>query len=311
MKLEFKKFFLELYEKAFDEDIFSSAAQVAFYFSFAIFPLLLFLVTLFGFFLDSADTFRTELYYYLLQIMPYSAYELVRNTIEEITKNSTGGKLTMGILVALWSASAGIDSLRIALNSVYNCKETRAWWKTKLLSLTLTFLLTVLIFIALGIIFYGWQLISYLFLYIGLPVPSPFFLILLQWATLLTVLMLVFEILFSILPNRVPKKWYWITPGAVVSILLWLLVSKSFALYLSYFNTYDKFYGSIGAVIILMLWLYLTASAILIGASINAVLKKIHDGNLDKNAVMPEVGEVKTLEDIRNSEYDGATGSNI
>lgn len=310
MKFEFKKFFFELYEKAFAEDIFSSAAQVAFYFSFAIFPLMLFLVTLFGFFLDSADTFRTELYYYLLQIMPYSAYELVRNTIEEITKNSTGGKLTLGILVALWSASAGIDSLRIALNSVYNCTETRYWWKTKLLSLTLTFLLTVLIFIALGIIFYGWQLISFLFSYVGLPVPSPFFLILLQWVTLLTVLMFVFEILFSILPDRVPKKWYWITPGAIVSILLWLLVSKSFALYLSYFNTYDKFYGSIGAVIILMLWLYLTASAILIGASVNAVLRKIHDANVDENAVTPEVGEVRTLEDIKNSEYDNTAQTN-
>ncbi len=249
MEFRPKKFFLKLYEKAFDEDIFSSAAQVGFYFSFALFPLLLFLVTLFGFILESAEDFRRELYFYIRQIMPFSAYELVKNTIDEVTKNSSGGKLTIGILVALWSASAGMDSLRIALNSVYKYKESRAWWHTKLISIVLTFILTLLIAIALGTVFYGWQLISYLFQILGLPVPSPFILILLQWIITLIVLFIVFELFYNVLPDRKPTRWFWITPGGIVSIVLWLLVSKGFSTYLSYFNTYDKFYGSIGAVI--------------------------------------------------------------
>ena len=116
MKTDLKTFFKRLYQKAlFEEDILSTAAQVAFYFSFALFPLLLFLVSLFGIILESADEFRNELFFYLRQIMPFSAFELVQKTIQEVTENSSGGKLTFGLLIALWSASAGIDSLRIAL----------------------------------------------------------------------------------------------------------------------------------------------------------------------------------------------------
>ena len=277
MSFSFKTFFIKLYEKAFEEDIFSSAAQVAFYFSFSIFPLLLFLVSLFGFFLDTADNLRVQLFFYLKQIMPSSAFQLVQRTIEEVTANSSGGKLTIGLAVALWSASAGIDSLRIALNSVNKYKEQRAWWKTKLLSISLTFLLTLLIMFALAIVIYGWQFVSFLLSLMGLPIPSQFFLVVLQWVITLSVLFIIFEILFNLLPDRRPKKWDWITPGAIVSIILWLIVSNGFGLYLEYFNTYDRFYGSIGAVIILMLWLYLTAVAILAGGTINSVLKEMKE----------------------------------
>lgn len=278
MKTELKPFFKRLYQKAlFEEDILSSAAQVAFYFSFALFPLLLFLVSLFGLILVSADDFRSELFYYLRQIMPYSAFKLVQDTIREVTENSSGGKLTLGLLIALWSASAGIDSLRIALNSVYSLEEKRSWIKTKLQSIILTFSLTVLITIACGIVFYGWKFLSLILETLKLPVASPFFLIILQWITILAVLLIIFGILYNFLPMHKPHKWVWITPGSITGIVLWLTASYSFRLYLSYFNTYDKTYGSLGAVIILMLWLYLTALVILIGGIINATLQEMTD----------------------------------
>ncbi len=87
--------------------------------------------------------------------MPVSAYELVQKTIQEVTQNSSGGKLTFGILAAIWAASAGIDSIRIVLNGVYNLTETRPWWKTKLISLLMTLGLGILLTLALGIVFYG------------------------------------------------------------------------------------------------------------------------------------------------------------
>ena len=277
MKYEFKKFFHRLYEKFTEEDIFSSAAQVAFYFSFALFPLLLFLISLFGIILESADDFRAELFFYLRQVMPSSAYDLVQKTIEEVTKNSSSGKLTLGLLVALWSASAGIDSLRIALNSTYNLKETRSWFKTKAVSLFLTFSLTLLITVALGIVFYGWKFVSIILNLVNLSVTSPAVLITIQIATMLVVLMAIFGLLYSFLPNHQPRKWVWITPGAIVSILLWVGLSYAFRVYLSYFNNYDKTYGSLGAVIILMLWLFLTALVILFGGMINSILQELTD----------------------------------
>lgn len=278
MKTDLKTFLKRLYQKAlFEEDILSTAAQVAFYFSFALFPLLLFLFSLFGIILESADDFRAELFFYLRQIMPYAAFELVQKTIEEVTKNSSGGKLTIGLLIALWSASAGIDSLRIALNSVYNLEEKRSWWKTKLLALVMTFSLTLLITIACGIVFYGWKFISLGLNTINLPISSPFILIVLQWITVLIVLLIIYGLLYNFLPMHKPHKWVWVTPGSVTGIILWLTASYSFRLYLSYFNSYDKTYGSLGAVIILMLWLYMTALVILVGGIINATLQEMTD----------------------------------
>ena len=255
----------------------SSAAQVAFYFSFALFPLLLFLVSLFGIILGSADDLRSELFFYLRQVMPNSAYELVQTTIIEVTTGSSGGKLTIGFFIALWSASAGVDSLRVALNSVYSLRETRDWWKTKLLSLSFTFVITILVSVALAIVFYGWKFISFALSSMSLPVPSPFFLVVIQWLAILTILLIVFDLLYNSIPNRSPFKWVWITPGAITGIILWLILSNGFRLYLNYFNSYNKTYGSLGAVIILMLWLYLTALVILIGGLINSIVAELDE----------------------------------
>lgn len=287
-ELNYKDFFKRLYDKAFnEEDLMSAAAQVAFYFAFALFPLLLFLISLFGIVLESAADLRAEMFFYLRQVMPGSAYELVQKTIEEVTQNSTGGKLTFGFLVAIWSASAGIDSIRVALNGVYNLTENRAYWKTKLISLAMTLGLGILLTIALGVVSYGGKFISLILGYINLPISSPFFLGILQWVVILFVLITIFALVYNYLPHHKNFKWAWVTPGTIVGIVLWLLLSYAFKLYLGYFNTYDKTYGSLGAVIILMLWLYLTALVILIGGTINAVLQEFTDPETAK------AGEIK------------------
>lgn len=265
-KFGWKSFFTRLYRKIDDDDITGNAAQVAFYFSFSLFPLLLFLLTLFGFLLTNAEKLRANLFSYLQQVMPVSAFELVNTTLTEVASNSSGGKLTIGILITIWSASAGIDNLRGALNRVYNLKETRSWWFTKLLAILLTLGIGILILVALSFIFYGEQLIAYL-----LPIETGFILKTLEWLTILTVLLLTFALVYNFTPNHSPLKWKWITPGAVIGLFSWLLVSFIFRIYLHYFNSYAKTYGSLGAVIILLLWLYLTALVILIGGAVNAI----------------------------------------
>ncbi|MGI8470236.1 MAG: YihY/virulence factor BrkB family protein [Pyrinomonadaceae bacterium] len=291
-----KKIFVRLYEKSFDEDIFSSSAQVAFYFLFALFPLLLFLMTLFGIILGKADDLRQELFVYLRQIIPGSAFSLVEKTLLEVVQGSSGGKLTIGILITIWSASAGIDSLRIALNAVYKFKEDRVWWKRKLMSLFLIFAIGLSIVIALGIIFYGSHFLKLVLNMVGLPVPSPFVLGILSFLVVLILLMFTFELLYNLVPNHPPANWRWITPGAIVSIILWVLLSKGFGIYLQYFDSYAKTYGSLGAIIILMLWLYLTALVILIGGTINAILDEFSVGKFEKDAGEKAVSEEKTTD---------------
>ena len=261
-----------LYDVFWAEDVLSRSAQVAFYLSFALFPLLLFLVNLFGLILGQAEGLQQELYSYLRQIMPYSAYILVQKTILEVTENSSGSKLTFGFLIALWSASAGIDGLRVALNHVYRLKETRSWWMTKLESLFFTLILIFLIGFVLGIVFYGWKFLSLLLKLINFPIESFIVLQIIQWISFIIVLFLIFGLLYRYLPNQKDARCNWVSPGSITAIVLWVLVTNGFRLYLNYFNNYDKTYGSLGAVIILMLWLYLTALVILIGGSLNQVI---------------------------------------
>lgn len=263
----FKDFFKRLGEKINDDDILGNAAQVAFYFSFAIFPLLLFLLTLLGIILNNKQDLQNELFKILGQVMPASAFDLVRSTLNEVTRSASGGKLTIGIFITLWSASAGIDNMRGTLNEVYNLKETRGFIRARATSLGLTLAVGLLTLIALGFIVYGSQLLD-----AWLPVDSPYVLAPLQYAVVLVVVLLAFALIYNFAPNQDPLQWKWITPGSIAGVVLWLLFSGAFKLYLRYFDSYAATYGSLGAMIILLLWLYLTALVILLGGAVNAIL---------------------------------------
>jgi membrane protein len=266
------KFFTKLQGKTQETDLFNRAAQVAFYFSFAFFPLLLFLLTLFGLVLDKTDTLQGQLYNYLSQAMPASAFQLVRTTMDEIIANSSGGKLTIGLIATLWSASAGIDSLRAAMNSVYEVDECRAWWKLKLESLLFTFLFILLIGVVLTIITAGVKLAASA---AGDSEGVKWIVVGLQWIFLFGVLLFTTAAIYNWLPSFEKFRWVWISPGAIVAIVLWAILTAGFKTYLHYFNSYNKAYGSLGAVIILMLWMYLTGLALLAGGAINSVLTEM------------------------------------
>jgi len=275
MKIGIKDFVRQIYEKAVAEDVTTNAAQVAFYFIFALFPLLLFLLSVMGMVLGAAEDVRRELFTYLQEVIPGSALKLIQDTLSEVTEGGSGGKLTFGALLALWSASAGIDNIRIALNDVYDYKETRPWWKCKLTSLLLTLGIALLIFFALGVVFYGSQFINLLIAPLGFAFTSPIILNLFSFAVVAVALITAFALIYSFAPNHTPFSWKWVTPGAITAIVLWLLFSVGFRVYLHYFDSYSKTYGSVGAIIVLLLWLYLTAMVILIGGVVNAVGEKL------------------------------------
>lgn len=270
-----------------DENIFSRSAAVAFYFSFSIFPLLIFLVSLFGLTLDQADNLRLQLFLYLHDIMPVSAFNLVQDTLRETINESSGSVLTIGFLIAIWSASAAFDGLRNALNSVYNIRETRSYWKTRLVVIFLTVVIGVLVLTALSFVFYGSQLVERF-----LPIQSELLLKVLAWVTILITLLLAFLLLYNFLPDHPATRGKWVTPGAVFGLVFWLALSGGFRLYLVYFDNYSRLYGSLGAMIILMLWLYLTAFGMLMGGVINAA-----------------VGEVYSVKPIEEKEEEQASSS--
>ncbi len=252
------------------DDILGRAAQLSYYFLLALFPLLLFLMSVIGLILGSETGLRHSLFNYLGKVLPSSASELVSTTVFEVSSASGGGKISFGILAALWAASNGMGAISESLNVAYHVKETRPWWKQRLIAVGLTVALAVLIITALVIVLYGGKIADGLANSYGLGGGFTFAWKLLQWPIVLVFLFFAFALIYYWAPDLEDQDWRWITPGSLVAVVLWLLVSFGFRLYLNYFNSYSKTYGSLGAVIILMLWFYFTGAAILIGGEVNS-----------------------------------------
>jgi membrane protein len=279
-----KDFLGRVWTRANDDELLDRSAQLAYYFLFALFPLLVFLITLFGYFNGAGSHLRHRLLAYLGDVMPEAALQLVVLTIDEVTKARGGGKLSLGLLLALWAASSGMNALGQSLNAAYDVRETRPWWKLRLLSIALTVGLSILITSALLIVLYGGRLSDYV---AGLMGAGRAFAIgwkVMQWPIALFFTYLTFALIYRLAPNlpkrrrdpHLPASDYrrrWLSPGVVVAVILWLLVSLGFRLYLHFFNSYSATYGSLGALIILMFWFYLTGAAILLGAEINCELE--------------------------------------
>jgi membrane protein len=255
------------------DEVFGRAAQLSYYFLLALFPLLIFLTSVIGLVIGAESTIRENLFAYLAQVMPPAAFQLVESTMQEVAVASSGGKISFGILAALWAASNGMGAITEALNVAYDVKESRPWWKQRIAAIGLTLALSLLIISALVVVLSGGKIADGIAANFALGAVFTLTWKILQWPIVLATMLFAFAIIYYFAPDVRDQKWVWITPGAAVGVALWLLVSFAFRLYLGFFNSYSKTYGSLGAVIILMLWLYFTGLAVLIGGELNAEIE--------------------------------------
>lgn len=277
--LNWKTFAGRLWTRINDHDIFGRAAQLSYYFLLAVFPLLLFLVTLLGYFADAGSHLRHKLLTYLATVMPSSAVALVHTTLDEISQARGGGKLSLGILAALWAASNGMGAITDTLNVAYAVKEERPWWKVRLIAIFLTIMVSLFITFALAIVFFGGQLGERIAGHFGFTAAFTIAWKVLQWPIALLFLLTTFDLIYYLAPSvRRSKLKLW-SAGAATAVVLWLLVSFGFRAYLHFFNSYSVTYGSLGALIVLMLWFYFTGLAILIGGEINSELQRGAEGS--------------------------------
>ena len=268
--LSWKELGKRVYEETLEDDILGRAAQLSYYFLLALFPALLFLTSLLGYFAGENLQLRTDLFRYLSAVLPGDASQLVAKTVNDVTQGSGGGKLSFGILLTLWAASNGMGAISESLNVAYDVKETRVWWKVRLVAVGLTLALSFLIITALVLVLCGHNLADTLAARFGLGEAFALTWKVVQWPIVLAFVLLAFALIYYFAPDVRDQDWKWLTPGALVGIALWLLVSFAFKAYLTYFNSYSATYGSLGAVIILMLWFYFTGAAILVGGEINS-----------------------------------------
>src|ERR1044072_6881054 len=150
--LSLKQMAKRIWTETTADDVFGDAAKLAYYFLLALFPLLIFLTSAIGLIVGSGTGMRHALFNYLARVMPSSAFQLLDVTMTEVTTASSAGKLSFGLLAALWAASNGMGAITGALNRAYDLEETRPWWKQRIVAVSLTIGLSVLIMTALGLV---------------------------------------------------------------------------------------------------------------------------------------------------------------
>jgi len=253
-------------------DLLNRSYELAYNFLLAVFPLLLFLVALLGVF-AAAGKLRGDLFFYLAQLLPPAAYTVIVNTLSEVTSNANGGKLTFGLAFALYAGSGGMTQLMTTLNAAYEVHEGRSWIMVRVISIGLTIAMSFLLIAALLLILGGGSVLHYMGGALGLSSAVLISGKILQWALALAFVICAFAVIYYFAPDVKEQHWYWITPGSVIGVSLWALASASLRVYLHFFNTYNRTYGSLGAVMILMLWFYVTGVAFLIGGQVNSTIE--------------------------------------
>jgi membrane protein len=267
--LSIKQFVKVVIQGINEDNLLGRAAELAFNLILAIFPLMICLLSIFGLFASHGSALLQSLFHYLSDALPPSAYKLFSKTVHEIARSSGGGKLTFGLVLSLWFASGGMSSMMSTLNGVYRVQDSRSFIKYRAIALALTIAIAILVVAALVLVLLGGDLSNYIASFFGMHVPVLLVHIV-QWVAVLFFLSLSFSLIYYFGPDLKEQHWYWITPGSIIGVILWLLASGGFRAYLHFFNTYSRTYGSLGAVMILLIWLYVAGLSFLLGGQVNA-----------------------------------------
>jgi membrane protein len=287
------------YQEAWADDILNLAAQQAYYFFFALFPLLLALVSFASFF-PLADL-TDELFEMLGGVMPGDVIEMITTQLTELSDQNAGGLLTVAFLITIWSSSGALVSMCSTLNAAYDITEGRPWWKVRLIAIGLTIGLSIFILVSMTLIMAGPTMAEDIADRVGLGAAFEWTWKIVQWPIVLLLVATAIALVYYFAPDA-EQEWVWITPGSVLATLLWLIVSLAFKTYIANFGSYTETYGIIGGVMMLLLWFYLSGIAILIGAELNAEIEHASPYGKDVGEKMP--GEKKAIGAVAERTYE-------
>ena len=252
-----------------DDEMSTYASALAYQMLFSLFPFILFLIALIGF-LHLPDFFswlrlQSEL------VLPPQALEQVNPVIDQL-QQSKGGLLSVGIVIALWTASAGVRLMMSAMNAAYDVVEGRPAWKLIPLSIFYTIGLAGMLLIAAALMVLGPQVMGWIAAQIGMEEFIVTVWTIARWPVVVILLMVAVAVIYYVMPD-VKQDFRFITPGSVLAVVVWILASVGFGLYVKEFSNYNAMYGSIGAIIVLLLYFYISSAVLLLGAEMNAVIE--------------------------------------
>jgi membrane protein len=259
-----------------DDNVSLLAAGVAFYAMLAIFPAIIAVVTVYGMVADP-DQVKTQVGEFA-KSLPSGADQLLTTQLTSVVnagRQALSIGLVLSLLALLWSVSSGVQGLVKSLNVIYDEKESRGFVKLRGLSLLLTLGAIVVAVVALALITVFPGAIDRL----GLGQAGQVAASVARWVVLAVLVLLALGVVYRLGPDRANPRWRWVSSGAVVALVLWLLGSVGFSYYVDNFGKYNQTYGAMAAVIILLLWLFLSAFAVLLGAEFNAETERQQAGD--------------------------------
>ncbi len=259
------------------------AAALSYYFFFSLFPFVLFVLALITF-MPGVEGLQLWLLQWLAQVVPGQAYETLAGVINGLLSQPRGGILSLGAVLALWSASSAFAGLMSALNVAYGVRERRPWWKVRLLAIGLTVALSFFMILAFVLAVGSGPLAAWVAEQLG-PVGGIALLVA-NWLVVLGAITLVIASVYHFCPD-VDLPWRWFSPGSVLFTLGFGATTVAFSYYVARFGSFDKTYGSLGAVIILLVWMYLLALFMLLGGEVNAYLDREMDQEAAAAAAVP------------------------
>ncbi len=267
--MQAKRFFKTLGNELIDDGVTNVGAMMAYYAVLAIFPMLVFVLSLSLLVLDG-DTVRDGLSM-AMSTMPVSVREMIGARVDALIDASGAHFAIIGAVLALWGASRGAVALMTALNQIFDKKETRGFVKRQAIAVGVTLGVAVLIVVALGMLVAGPYLGHLLADRFGLGAAFDVGWGIARWLLTGLLVMTVWAVLYKFLANTdAPFRIF--TPGAFVGVAGWLGISALFGVYLGHFNSYEATYGALGGAIIFLTWLWMSNIAILLGAEVNDVL---------------------------------------
>jgi membrane protein len=271
--------------KRFQEDEMSQrAAALTYYALLSLFPTLLVGVAVLGVF--GQEGLVTSAADYLKDGgAPPETVDAVTKALEsaQSQRGTAVGALVLGLATALWGAAGAFGSVGAALNQVFRVEEGRGFVKHKLHNLIWTLLLILLGALTLMLLFLGGGLAGDVLEQVGLGDSAVEVWNIVRWPGALFVAMLVYAVVYYAAPNVEVRNWRYITPGAVLGVVLWIVASAAFFFYVSAFSSYSATYGAFATVVILLIWLYLTSAVLLLGAELNAVVDRRRSRHLPSN----------------------------
>ena len=283
----------ELLKKTLQEtsadNVLGLAAQLAYYFLLALVPAIVCVAAFISFFPPQVlqDALQA-----ISGIAPATLIEIIREQMQNVSGGANSGLFTFGLLMALWSSSAAIVGICDAMNRAYDIEEGRPWWKVRLTAIALTLGLALFVVVSVALVMLGPTMADAMAMRLGLGAPFAVAWKVLQWPVVFCLIAIAIAMLNYFGPDA-EQDWTWITPGAVLATILWLVASLGFKIYVTRFSDYNETYGSLGGVIMLMLWFYITGVAILVGAEMNAEIEHASPHGKDPGEKVP--GEKKKL----------------